>query len=211
MHLPRPRASTGQPRYGLGPRLHRARQRQHGFTLVELIIAAALIALLAKTATFFWIDGLGLARSVNTDSAAIADGRALLERLTREIREVKYDNVNGAYCVTAMTAAHLAFKKTRPGDTAAAACGSNDIAVDIAPTGATINLAYADAGASATPALSRPLTTYASTFTLAYFKADGVTAATGAGDLRFVQLLLTQQPAGVQATTTRTLVALRNN
>ena len=52
---------------------------------------------------------------------------------------------------------------------------------------------------------------YASTFTLAYFKADGVTAATGAGDLRFVRLLLTQQPAGVQATTTRTLVALRNN
>jgi len=211
MHLPRPRASAGQPRCGLGPGLRRARQRQHGFTLVELIIGAALIALLAKTATFFWIDGLGLARSVNTDSAAIADGRALLERLTREIREVKYDNVNGAYCVTAMTAAHLAFKKTRPGDTAAAACGSNDIAVDIAPTGATVNLAYADAGASATPALSRPLTTYASTFTLAYFKADGVTAATGAGDLRFVQLLLTQQPAGVQATTTRTLVALRNN
>jgi hypothetical protein len=40
---------------------------------VELIIAAALIACWRRRRRSFWVDGLGLARSVNTDSAAIAE------------------------------------------------------------------------------------------------------------------------------------------
>ena len=66
----------------------RARRLQHGFTLVEAIISAGLLGCLAVTATFFWVDSSTLVRTVNADSTAIADGRALLERLEREIREV---------------------------------------------------------------------------------------------------------------------------
>ena len=188
---------------------------QRGFTLIELIIAAGLIALLAKTATFFWVDNLNLVRTVNTDSAAIADGRALLERLAREVREVKIDA--GVYCVSTMTASLMVFNKTS-GATSAAGCGgatptgaNNDIAVTIQLPNASTNLNLGYAGTLAAPATTQAMTTYASSFGLVYLQADATTVATNSSNLRYVQLSLTQQPTGVQATTTRTLVALRNN
>jgi len=210
MDMPRARASTGSFRRGRGVAAPNARRRQQGFTLVEAVISAGLIGFLALTATFFWVDSFSLVRTVNDDSAAIADGRALLERLAREIREVKYDAVNGAYCVSTMAATQMVFNKTS--STAVAACGSNDIAVTIqAPSGSTnLNLGYADAGASAVPAATRALTSYRSSFGIRYLDASfAVTASTAA--LRFVELTLTLQPPGVQATQARTVVALRNS
>src|SRR5690349_3948071 len=82
---------------------------QHGFTLVETIISVGLISLLALTATFFWVQNFELVRTVNADSAAMADARALLERLSREIRETKFDPTAGAYCVSTMTATQMVF------------------------------------------------------------------------------------------------------
>ena len=191
------------------------RRREHGFTLIELIISAGLLGLLAVTATYFWVDGLGLVRSVNNDSAAIADARALLERLAREVREVKYNAVGGAYCVSTMAATQMVFNKTS--GSALATCGgasptgsTNDIAVTIQlPANSTsLNLGYA--GTLAAPAATRALTTYASSFGMRYLDA-AYAVTVSASALRFVELSLTVQPTGVQATQTRTVVALRNN
>ena len=179
---------------------------QQGFTLVEVIISAGLLGLLAVTATYFWVDNFWLVQTVNADSAAIADGRASLERLTREIREVKYNNATGAYCVSTMSATQMVFTKTS--GTYDPNCGTNDFAVTIQWNTPNVNLTYAGAPAA-------PLTNFATSFGMLYFKADGVTAATTGSDVRFVQLTLTMQPpaAGGQAgqtTQTRTVVALRN-
>ena len=174
--------------------------RQQGFTLVEMIIAAALIGLLAKTATFFWVDSFTLVRTVNADSAAIADGRASLERLAREIREVKYNNATGAYCVSTLSATQMVFTKTS--GSYDPTCGTNDFAVTVQSSTPNLNLTYAGAAAA-------PLTTYASSFGIRYLDVSyAVTTSTSA--LRFVELTLTVQPTGVQATPTRTVVALRN-
>src|SRR5882672_6097590 len=110
--MPGAPASTGQSSSEAGLALQCARRQQQGFTLVEVVISAGLIGFLAVTATFFWVDSFGLVRTVNTDSAAIADGRALLERLAREIREVKYNPSSGAYCVSTMSANQMVFNKT---------------------------------------------------------------------------------------------------
>lgn len=187
---------------------------QQGFTLVEVVVSAGLLGFLAVTATYFWVDGFGLVRTVNTDTAAIADGRALLERLAREIREVKYNPTSGAYCVSTMSATQMVFNKTT--STLIAACGgatptaaTNDIAVTIQlpANSTTLNLGYA--GTLAAPANTRALTGYASSFGMRYLDASyAVTANTAA--LRFVELSLTLQPPGVQASQTRTVVALRN-
>ena len=215
MDMPVARALTTR-RFPCGPNLAQrcARRRQHGFTLVEVVISAGLIGFLALTATFFWVDSFGLVSTVNADSAAIADGRALLERLAREIREVKYNPASGAYCVSTMSATQMVFNKTS--GAFVPACGgasptdtTNDFAVSIqAPSGTTnLNLGYA--GTLAAPAATRPLTAYASSFGIRYLDVSfAVTSDPSA--LRFVELSLTVQPPGVQATQSRTVVALRN-
>jgi prepilin-type N-terminal cleavage/methylation domain-containing protein len=215
MDMPGARTSTGPFPCGPGHAAPCARRRQQGFTLVEMIIAAGLIGFLAVTATFFWVDSFGLVRTVNTDSAAIADGRATLERLAREIREVKYNPSSGAYCVSTMSATQMVFNKTS-GDLVAACSGAsptaanNDIAVTIQSISTNLNLTYAgDLVPPLIPPGSRPLTSYVSSFAMRYLDASYAVTAS-AGTLRFVELSLTLQPPGVQATQTRTVVALRN-
>lgn len=187
----------------------------HGFTLVEAVIAAGLLGFLAVTATFFWVDGLGLARTVNYDTAAMADGRAVLERLTREIREVKYDSGGNAYCISRMEALRMEFNRTS--GAYATGCGgatptgpTNDIAVNVQFASGTTNLSLGYAGTLAAPAATRLLTSQASSFGIRYLdSAYAVTASAAA--VRFVELSLTVQPPGQQATQSRTVVALRNN
>src|SRR5438067_8331376 len=172
MNMPGARASTGHIPCGPGQAAARcARRRQQGFTLVETVISAGLIGFLAVTATFFWVDNFSLVRTVNADSAAIADGRALLERLAREIREVKYNPSSGAYCLSTMSATQMVFNKTI-GSLIAACSGAsptdanNDIAVTIQLNSTNLNMAYA--GTLAAPAATRALTSYASSFGIRY-------------------------------------------
>ncbi|WP_066336582.1 prepilin-type N-terminal cleavage/methylation domain-containing protein [Azohydromonas lata] len=206
-----PVPSSARPRL----RRHARPPRQHGFTLVELILSAGLLSLLAVTATFFWVNGWELARRVNADSAALDEGRAALERLAREIRELKYDRASAAYCVSTMTATQMVFNKTSGGYVSACggaspASANGDIAVTIQwpANGTSLSLRYA--GSLASPAATRTLTGYASAFSMRYLDA-ALATTTSAAALRFVELSLTVQPPGLQATQTRTLVAVRNN
>lgn len=187
--------------------------RQGGFTLVELIFSAALLSLLALTASFFWVNGWDLARRVNADSAALDEGRAALERLAREIRELKYDSTGGAYCVSTMTATQLVFN--RSGGSDVASCGgaaptNGDVAVTVHLPANSTSLSLGYAGSTASPAVSRTLTGYAASFSMRYLDAAYAATASAAA-LRYVELSLTVQPPSQQATQTRTLVAVRNN
>jgi prepilin-type N-terminal cleavage/methylation domain-containing protein len=194
---------------------------QRGFTLVEMVISAGLIGFLAITATWFWVDGLTLAKNVNTDSAVIAEGRAALERLSREIREIKYNSTTGSYCISTMSATQLVFNKHHSsGAEVNNACGgggtptsaANDIAVSVQlPPGSTaLTLGYAGALATSAPATPKPLTTSAGSLSIVYrdaaFSDAGVTAAT----VRMVDISLTVQASGTPATPLKTVVALRN-
>ena len=187
-------------------------QRQRGFTLVEMIIAIGLIGLLARVATLMWVDGFGLVTTINNDTTAIADGRILLERLSREVREVKYDVNGGVYCISTMAATQMVFNKTS--GAYLNACGgatptttTNDFAVTIQSVGANLNLGYA--GTLAAPATTRALTSYVSSFGIRYLDvAYTVTASTST--VRFVELSLTLRPPNGQNTVSRTVVALRN-
>jgi prepilin-type N-terminal cleavage/methylation domain-containing protein len=183
-----------------------------GFTLIEMIISAALLGFLAVTASYFWVDGFTLVRTVNADSAAMADGRAVLERLARELREAKYDTATGAYCVPTTTttlanpATQFSFRKTT--GSFSAACGTNDYLVTVALASPQVNLSYA--GALAPVAATSAMTGYASALQIRHL--DAVFAATtSAAAVRYLELSLTVQPTGVQATPARLVVALRNN
>ena len=219
MDTPDIRTSTGPFDYGRSLAVLRNRRRQRAFTLIEVVISAGLIGFLAVTATYFWVDSFGLVRTVNIDSAAIADGRALLERLAREIREVKFNPSSGAYCISTMSATQMVFNKTS-GDVVVGACGgalptstTHDIAVTIQVSAPSLNLGYYD-GTLTPPATSSALTTYVAPSSVGVTQmtyldaAYNVTASPSA--LRFVKVTLWLQPPGVQATGTSTVVALRN-
>lgn len=212
--MPRNRASTRRFAGWPGLALRCTPRCQQGFTLVEAVISAGLIGFLAVTATYFWVDSFGLVSTVNTDSAAIADGRALLERVAREIREVKFNPASGAYCVSTMSATQMVFNKTS--GELVAACGgatppntTNDIAVTVQVSSTNLNLGYYDGALT-----SKALTTYVAPPSVGVTQMTYLDAAynatTSPSALRFVKLTLWLQPPGVQATGTSTVVALRN-
>jgi prepilin-type N-terminal cleavage/methylation domain-containing protein len=196
------------------------RRLAHGFTLMELIFTAALIGLLAVAATWFWVDGFTLSRMVNADTAAMAEGRAALDRMSREIREVKYNNTTDSYCIDSgnsagnLTASRLVFRKFRSStstdDTFCGGTGGTaDITVTIERPANTnnITLTYSTPGTSPT---SGTLTTLASSFSMVYLDELNQPTTSGAA-LRFIELNLSVKPAGGIETPLKTVVSLRNN
>lgn len=206
----RPLHALCRRRCGLAPR--------HGFTLVEMVISAGLLAVLAVTATFFWVNNLSLVQRVNADTAALADARAVLERVAREVREVKYDNVNATYCVSTLGATQMVFNKTTGSyvNSCGGASPDNthaDFAVSVqGPVSGELRLGYA--GPLSVPNnVTRALAADVSAFAIRYLDAS-YAVTTSAAALRYVELSLTLAPTGSQAsqaTQARTLVALRNN
>jgi prepilin-type N-terminal cleavage/methylation domain-containing protein len=193
---------------------------QRGFTLVELVISAGLLGFLAVTATFFWVKGFDLVQRVNNDSMAIADGRAALERLARELREVKYDTAAGAYCVQSLaTATQVVFNRSPAGAystgcgayTGTLGSGTSDYRVTVQWSSSTQTLTLGYAGDLASPAATSTLVTQVSNFQMTYLDATYSSSPTPtASTVRFVQLDLSQRPPGAPETVTRTTVALRN-
>jgi prepilin-type N-terminal cleavage/methylation domain-containing protein len=195
---------------------------QRGFTLVELVISAGLLGFLATIATYFFVDNVRLVLTLDEDSAAISDGRAVLERISREIREVKYDTAAGAFCISTMSANQIVFNKTSgsylPGCGGATPTAThNDFAVSIQPTAPnTLTLTYSGTLAPTTGGnpLTAPIAANASAINIAYLDKNLVGTASAAS-VKFVQITLRLQPLNAPqaapSTQTRTLIALRNN
>ena len=177
-------------------------QRSIGFTLVELVISIVLIGILAAVGSSMIVDSFTTTRMVNADNASAGQARYALERLAREIREIKYDSSGGNYCITAMTATNLVFYRTS--GTYSSTCNTNVVTVTINMSGANLTLGYSS------PAVTSNLSSQVSSFALAYYDIAGnTTASTDA--IRFVQITLTVTDAtSGQSISQRTRVALRN-
>lgn len=178
------------------------RRHGSGFTLVELVISIVLIGMLAAVGSSMFVDTFATTRMVNAGNASAGQARYALERLAREIREVKYDSSGGNYCITTKTATNLVFYKTS--GAYSSACATNVVTVTINDSGANLTLGYSS------PAATSTLNNQVSSFTLAYLKSDG-TSATSNGNIRFVVITLTVTDAtSGQSVAQRTRVALRN-
>lgn len=67
-----------------------SRSGAHGYTLIEMIIAIVLIGLLGAVGVSMFADSFDTTRHVNTAESSAAQARNALERITREVREMKY-------------------------------------------------------------------------------------------------------------------------
>ncbi|WP_077037385.1 hypothetical protein [Pelomonas sp. KK5] len=182
----------------------RSARLQAGYTLVELAFAGGLLGSLSAVAGLMWVDSLSTVSAVETDNAGIAQARYAMERLAREIRQVKWGTTGSAYCITTFTSSQLVYRRTSNGSSYDPTCGTGDLLVTVALSGSAVNLAY-----SASPAASSNIAADVNSFALSYLDSS-LTVTNSAASIRYVQITLTMKPASGQTTTLRTLVALRN-
>ena len=74
---------------------------QSGFSLIELVIAIVLIGLLGAVGSSMIFDSFDATRMVNANQSTMAKARYVMERLEREIREIRYassDTDPPSYC-----------------------------------------------------------------------------------------------------------------
>ncbi len=168
------------------------RTPQAGFTLIEIIIAIVILGLLGAAAGYGLQNGalafVNTADTVHTLSKL----RPASERLTREIREIRRDPLTPAlYDIAAMNATTLSYTKA----------DGTSVTLNSAPP--RVTLAYSD------PAGTHTLTDQVNSLTFAYYQSDGVTPATGSGDVVFVEFELVLTHNGNDYPQ-RARVALRN-
>lgn len=175
------------PSSPLGP--VNAAHRGRGFTLVEMVMAIIVLAVLAAVTTPMMLQGI-LAYQATYNSLQTLDKlRYATERLAREIRET--DRVAGVYTISMATTPPLTFTK------------ADGTGVTVS-AGGTLSLSYA------TPAVSAVLTDEYTTLAIAYFDANGA-STTSASDVRYVELTLTlTNPASGQVYSQRTRAMLRD-
>jgi prepilin-type N-terminal cleavage/methylation domain-containing protein len=189
-------------------------RRSSGFTLVELIISISLIGILAAVGSSMIADSFTTTRMVNANNASTARARYAMERLAREIREIKYalsgastcpaDGTTNNYCIISKTATNLQFTKTTVSGT--------DIKVTIDQTGSDLKLQY-----STSPAVTATLSNNVkASGGLSLDYCDSTTTPpcgtnVSNANIRFVVITLTTyDPTSGQSVTERTRVALRN-
>jgi len=166
--------------------------RQRGFTLIEMIISLVVLALLGGAAGY-GLTGGALAYSGNAETLhTLGKLRYASERMARELREIRRSTVTPAnFDITAMTGTTLAFTK------------SDGTGVTLTGAPPLLTLAYS------TPAGTHTLTDQVGSLSFAYYQADGSTAASGAGNVAFVEFNLVLTRNG-NSYPQRTRVALRN-
>ncbi len=188
------------------PRATMPTSRQRGFTLIELVITIVVVGILAIAGSRIFADSYTTVRVVNSSQATANDVRYAVERLAREIREVKYIDLANGYSITSTLA------PSSSGMTFVRDINGSDVTVTIARSGSNVTLGYSS------PAVVSTLASQVSAFTLDFLDLDetsgtGATAATASkANVRYVVISLTATDAtSGQAVTERARVALRNS
>lgn len=160
-----------------------------GWTLVELIMVLVIMGVLAAFVGPVLLGALTAYRYTNASVATYTKMRYALERMAREVREVRRDPSNTAdYDISTMSATSLVFK-TNDNDSDS----SNNNQVTITFGGSNVTLAYtvpSSISATLTDQVnSAPALPCRTGFR--YFQLDGSTVATSKSDIAFVEVGLT--------------------
>lgn len=165
-------------------------RRIEGFSLVELVMVIVILGILAAFVGPVLFNAM---RSYDRGQSAMltqAKMRYAVERLSREVREVRRQTTDAAFPdITSMTATSLAFFKT------------DGTRVVLSAAGNQLNLSYSS--------LSGMLTDQLGSFSLAYFQQDATTVAATAASISFVQISMALSE-GTNLFSARVRVDLKN-
>ncbi len=207
--------------------------RQHGFTLIELVIVGSIVGIMAAVLSPLLLSSLKAYDNILGDVVVLDKLRYATERLAREIREVQYasstttpatycnpptNTINDQYCITAMGTSGLTFRRSYTDSTGVVTWRT----VTIGSTSTAVTLAYSDINSGTAQVLTDELGA-ASNLHFDYLQQDGTTLATLAGNVncamsttcvRYVVISITLSHSinsTSQPYTQRTRVNLRNS
>jgi prepilin-type N-terminal cleavage/methylation domain-containing protein len=147
-------------------------RRVEGFSLVELVMVIVILGILAAFVGPVLFNAMRSYQSVQTGAETHAKMRYAIERMSRELAEVRRQATDATFLdVTSMTASSMAFFKT----------DGTQVVLNV--VGNQVNLAYA--------ALGGMLTDQVASFSLAYFQQNASTVATTAASISFVEIRMT--------------------
>lgn len=178
------------------PCLNNQSRRQHGYTLIEMVLVVVLIGILGATGMSMLYDPFATAVTVNATNANASKARYALERIARELRETEY--VSNAFCFSSMAATSVAFVKNN--NDADCATGTA-VSVNLSGTNLTLN------GAT--------LASDVQSFSLSYRDIDGNTTGAANQVNSIIITVTVADPdsgtaASANANTQRSRVFLRN-
>lgn len=172
------------------------KQRQcRGFTLIELVLVVVLLGILGATGVSMLYDPFATAQIVNATNTDAAKARYAMERVARELREVK--SIGGNFCfnlTTGTSVGTVTFQKAGSG---------SDSACD---TASQLTIALDPLGCAGLCLNGTPLANNVQIFTLAYDS----TLKTIQIDLTVADPASSNTTTSQNASTLRTHVSLRN-
>ena len=173
-----------------------------GATLVEILIVVVLLGILGAWGSTMFASNYTTARMVDSGKTNADQVRYAMERLSREVREIKHTSLTSGYAISstlAPSATSLTFTRNISG---------TDTAVTIAKTGSTVTLGYAG---GSTSTLAKQVSSFTMDFYTVNNDTGAVSATTSVVDLRYIVLSITSTDAlSGETTTERTTVTLRN-
>lgn len=147
-------------------------RRVEGFSLVELVMVIVILGILAAFVGPVLFNAIRAYQSVQTGVETHAKMRYAIERMSRELREVRRQATDATFLdVTSMSASSIAFFKT----------DGTQVVLNV--VGNQVNLAYST--------LAGMLTDQVASFSLAYFQQNASTPATTAASISFVEISMT--------------------
>jgi prepilin-type N-terminal cleavage/methylation domain-containing protein len=147
-------------------------RRVEGFSLVELVLVIMILGILAAFVGPVLFNAMRSYQGVQSGVATQAKLRYAVERMSRELREIRRQTTDAAFLdITGMSATSMAFFKT------------DGTQVVLSQAGNQVNLAYST--------ISGMLTDQVSAFGLTYLQQDAVTAAASARSIAFIEVSLT--------------------
>jgi MSHA biogenesis protein MshO len=166
-------------------------RRPRGWSLIELVLVIVVLGILAAFVGPLLLSSLRAYDLTSNTVSIYSKMRYAMERMAREIREVRRSPADAAnFDISSMTASTLTFFK------------GDGTQVTVSSGGGNLTLNYVGTA-------SGTLTDQVSAFTFAYYQQDGTTAATNAANVAFVEFSLTLT-LGTNNFANRQRVDLRN-